>query len=234
MCALSLANRGRGAWQGGWRIGAAGDDGIDVRRPDGLRLLAPPEDVRDAEVRLPKELLASSPGTYVALGDTPGPAGALARLSWHIAPEGAVTLAARATYALNGAGLPFRIELLNDPARYARRRDAAALLVARGDFPAVLALLRPLLRALGPHLADGAPALTKPLTRGLAVAEEPEDGQSFAAHRCGLLAGAVVAAGERGLRDPRERLALAYDAFAAAGLSLDAPYLQPGSADAYA
>jgi hypothetical protein len=140
---------------------------------------------------------------------------------------------ARATYAFNGAGLPFRLEVLADPAGYPRR-DAAALLVARSDFAAVMALLRPLMRALGPQLADGAPALTKPLTRGLALAEEPEDGPSFGAHRCGLLADAVVAAAERGLTAPGERLALVREAFAAAALTLDAPYLQPGSADAYA
>jgi hypothetical protein len=231
--ALSQANRGRGAWHGGWRIGAAEDDGIAVERPGGLRLLAPPADVRDGEVRLPKELLAVTPGTYVALGDAPGPDGARARLSWHIAPAGAVTLVARATYALNGAGLPFRLEALDDPARY-DRRDAAALLVARDDYAAVMALLRPLMRALGPHLAEGAPALTKPLARGLAVAEEPDDGQSFGEHRCGLLAGAVVAAGARRLRHPGRRLALVREHFAAAGVDLEAPYLQPGSADAYA
>jgi hypothetical protein len=182
---------------------------------------------------LPKELLSGTPGMYVALGDAPPAAGGLVRLSWHIAPAGAVMLVARATFALNNAALPFRLEVLDDPARYPRR-DAAALLVARGDFDAVMALMRPLLRALGPHLAEGAPPLAKPLSRGLAVAEEPEDGRSFGAHRCALLADAVVTAGARGLRDPGERLALVRERFAAAGLTLAAPYLQPGSADAYA
>jgi hypothetical protein len=230
--ALSQANSSRGCWQGGWRIGAPDGDAIAVERPGGLRLLAPPEDCRDGAVRLPKELLGFSPGTYVALGDAPGPAGALVRLSWNIAATGAVALVTRLTYVLNGAGLPFRLELPDDPARYGRR-DAAGLVLARGDFPAAVKLLRPLLRALGPHLADGAPALTKPLARGLAVAEEPGDGRSFGVHRCGLLAEAVVTAGERRQRGAAERLALVGERFAAAGLTLGAPYLQPGSVDAY-
>ncbi|HTN24811.1 MAG TPA: T3SS effector HopA1 family protein [Solirubrobacteraceae bacterium] len=232
--ALSQANNGRGSWQGGWRIGAAEDDGetTPVERPDGLRLYAPADDCRDGEVRRPKELRGDRPGTYVALGDTPGPGDPRARLSWTIAAAGAVTLVARVTYALNGAGIPFRLELLDDPRRYGDR-DAAWLVVARDDVFAALKLLRPLLRALAPYRAAGAPAFTKPLARGLAVADEPAGGGSFAEHRCGLLADAVLAAGERAERSAAVRLALVRDRFAAAGVSLDAPYLEPGAADAY-
>jgi hypothetical protein len=230
--ALSQANGGRGAWQAGWRTGAPDGDMITLVRPDGLRLLAPAEDCRGEEVRLPKELRGFSPGFYTALGDAGSPVGGLVRLCWNIAAAGAVTLVARVTYVLNGAGLPFTLELPDDPGRFGRR-DAAALLLARVDFAAAMKLLRPLLRALGPHLADGAPALTKPLARGLAVAEEPVDGRRFGEQRCGLLAEAIVAASERGTRSADERLAVVRERFAAAGLTLDAPYLQPGSADAY-
>ncbi len=228
--ALSQANCGRGAWQAGWRVAGHDEDGIAIVRPDGLRLLAPAEDVRAdgerAQVRIPKELRAHSPGSYIALGDAPGPQSPLVRLSWNIAAAGAPTLVARLTYVLNGAGLPFRLEVGDDPARYPRR-DGAALLLAREDFAAATKLLRPLLRALGQYLADGAPALTKPLARGLAVAEEPAgDATSFGDHRCALIAEAVLAGGET-VDDVGER-------FAAAGLSLDVPFLDPGSEDVYA
>ncbi len=230
--ALSQANCGRGAWTGGWLAGPADADGIAVERPGGLRLYAPPQDCRDGEIRLPKELRGYHPGTYVALGDTPGLHAPRARLSWNIAAAGAVTLVARVTYALNGAGIPFRLELRDDPRRYGDG-DSAWLVVARDEVFAALKLLRPLLRALAPYLAAGAPAFTKPLARGLAVADEPAGGVAFAEHRCGLLADAVVAAGERGQRGAAKRLALVHERFAAAGLSLDAPYLEPGAADAY-
>ena len=235
--ALSQANAGHGRWEPGWRVAARDGEAITVMRADGLALLAPAGDCRlngdHAEVRVPKELRAQAPGWYVALSDAPGPGGARVRLSWNIAAAGAPTLVARLTHVLNGAGLPFELHVLGDPARYPRR-DAAALLLARTDFTAAAKLLRPLLRALGPHLGEGAPALAKPLARGLAVAEEPRaGGAGFAEQRCGLLAAAVVAAGERGLRDPGERLALAHERFTAAGISFDAPHLDPGSADAY-
>ena len=45
--ALSQANAGRGAWDGGWRVaGGDGGEAIDVARPDGLALRAPAAQVR--------------------------------------------------------------------------------------------------------------------------------------------------------------------------------------------
>jgi HopA1 effector protein family len=235
---LSQANCGRGSWQPGWRVAAVEPDAIAVARPDGLVLRAPAEECRVdgavVKVRIPKDLAGLSPGVLLVLGDSPArPAdGGLIRLCCKVAAAGAVTLVARVTYALNGAGLPFTLELLADPAHY-ERRPAADLLLSRADFAAAIALLRPLLRALGPHLSDGEPALAKRLARGLAVAEEPAGGERFGEHRCRLLAEAIVTANERKLVSLDDRLAAVRERFAAAGVSLAAPYLQPGSVDAY-
>jgi hypothetical protein len=242
--ALSQANCGRGSWQPGWRVAAienedeAEDEVVTVVRPDGLALLAPAADCRVqgalADVRTPKELAGLSPGVVRAVGDVAAPSETedRVRLSWHVAAAGAVTFVARVTYALNQAGMPFTLELLADPARYGDR-PAAGLLLARDDTVAAIALLRPLSRALGQHLSDSAPAFTKPLRPGLALAEEPAGAERFGEHRCRLLAEAVVGAGERGLTTTAERLDAVRERFAADGLSLDAPYLQPGSIDAY-
>ena len=237
--ALSQANAGRGAWQDGWRLGGVADDedGVGVVRPDGLALIAPAQDCRvdgaTVSVRLPKELRGWRPGAVILLGDTPAADGERVGLYWNIAAAGAVTLVARLTYAFNGAGVAFELELPDNPARYARR-DSALLTVARADFAAAVKLARPLLRTLGPHLADGSPALTKPLARGLAVAEQPRDGSRFGAARCRLIAEALMIAAEHAAgAGAAERLAVVADHFSGAGLSLAAPYLEPGSADAY-
>lgn len=237
--ALSRANSGRGAWQAGWRLaGHESDATLRVVRPsDGLALVAPAEHVRaegpQATVLLPKELRGLSPGFYVALGDSGSPGGdESAGLYWNIAAAGAATLVARVTYALNGAGLPFSLELIDNPARYGRG-DAAVLVLARGDAPVATKLLRPLLRALGAHLAEPAPAFCKPLSRGLAFAEQPPGARRFGEQRCMLLGEAIVAACEAGARTREGRLAIARERFAADGIDLDAPYLQPGSTDAY-
>lgn len=239
--ALSQANCGRGTWQTGWRVTAADAETVTVVRPDGLRLLAPADDCRiaggagmRAGVRLPKELTGLRPGFYLALGDAPPPpaGGGLVRLYWNVAAGGAITFVARVTYALNRAGLPFRLELLDNPARYGRQ-PAAALVLAKTDVASAIELLRALLRTLAQHLADAVPAFTKPLARGLALGEDPADGRRFGEHRCHLVAEAVVTASEQGLRTTQQRLAVVRERFRAAGLSLDAPYLGPGSDDAY-
>jgi len=83
---------------------------------------------------------------------------------------------------------------------------------------------------------DGEPrigAVSPALARGLAVAEAPRDGQRFGAARCRLIAEALVTAGVRGRHSADARLAVVADHFAAAGLSLATPYLEPGSVDAY-
>ena len=235
--ALSQSNCGRGTWQDGWRVdGEDGEDAIAVVRADGLRMLAPADAVdgsgATARVRVPKELTGHRLGSYIALGDrTPGADAELATLYWSIAPAGAVTLVARVTYALNRAGLPFELTLVDNPARYGSAEPAALSLV-RTDVERALALMRPLLRALATHLADSAPAFCKPLARGLAFAEQPSGPASFGEHRCRLLAEAIVSAREAGLRAPDQRLAVVRERFAAAGVSLDAPYLHPRSADA--
>jgi len=234
--ALSQANCGRGSWQAGWRVAAVEEDAIAVVRPDGLLLLAPPQDCRIegtlADVRLPKDLAGLAPGVLRVLGDAPAGDEERVRCSCDVTATAAVTFVARVTYALNRADLPFTLDVLDDPARYGRG-PAADLLVARTDATAAIAVLRPLLRTLGTHLSGDAPAFAKPLGRGLALAEEPAGGENFGEHRCRLLAEAIVAAGDESLRPPTARLAAARDRFAIDGISLDAPYLQPGSIDAY-
>jgi len=234
--ALSQANCGRGSWQPGWRVTAVEEDAIAVVRPDGLALLAPPQDCRIegalADVRLPKDLGGLVPGVLRVLGDAPAGDEDRVRLSCDISAAAAVTFVARVTYALNRADLPFTLDVLGDPARYGRG-PAADLLLARTDATAAIAVLRPLLRTLATHLSGDAPAFAKPLGHGLALAEEPAGGERFGEHRCRLLTEAIGAADDEGLRPPAARLAAVRERFAADGISLDAPYLQPGSIDAY-
>ena len=90
-------------------------------------MLAPAEDCAveglSARVRVPKELIGHVPGFYIALGDSAPREhadGGLASLFWSVAAAGAGTLVARVTYALNRASVPFRLTLLDNPARYGR------------------------------------------------------------------------------------------------------------------
>jgi hypothetical protein len=228
--ALTHANSGRGCWHTGWAVAGIEEDAVAVVRPaDGLVLRAAPQDCRVegavADVRMPKDVAGRTVGLLHVLGDAPAaPGGDRLRLCWNVSAVGAVTLVKRLTYALNQAGVPFTLELQTDPERYTHGA-AADLVLARGDFSSVMALLRPLLRSIGSQLSDGAPAFTKPLRRGLAVAEEPDGAERFGEHRCRLVAEAIVT-GAGTVDAVRDR-------FAADGVALETPYLQPGSDDAY-
>jgi hypothetical protein len=77
-------------------------------------------------------------------------------------------------------------------------------------------------------LGPGTPLFAKRLADGLAFAEDP--GGSFGENRTKILAGAMAAT--RGM-PVEERIAELRHQFEQRGLSLDRPWLNPGSMDRY-
>lgn len=246
---LSRANRGRGSREPGWKVVRTENDGRIVVRRGGLRLWARPEEVgggpaadgaaepgraegEQVSVALPPELRRLSPGFYMALGDVGLDLGEpLVRHYWNLESTGGAALIAAGTGVLNQAGVPFRLKVAIEPASY-DRRDAGVLYTPRRGLATVAALLPTIRGAVAAHLRPGAPALTKPLAEGLAVADDPPDGDSFGLHRCGLLADGAIAAFERGVAGA-ERLAAVEAHFEAAGVSFERPYLNADSADEF-
>ncbi|HYP21592.1 MAG TPA: T3SS effector HopA1 family protein, partial [Chloroflexia bacterium] len=248
--ALSEANSGRGYWERGWQVVAAGENKV-LAGKQGLHLVARPDEYRaigtgvapgaQVELLFPKELPSISPGYYMAVGDAEGSedvgasgdgAEGLVRLYWHVSPDGAVELMRYATGILNEAALPFRLKVLNDPTSFTRC-DAGILYVSKSHYGQVASLLGSIYQAIAPNVREGTPALTKRLAPGLGVAEDPEGGASFGLHRCNILAEGLVRAYERGARSLPDRLAVVEETFAEHGINLDAPYLNPGSDDDY-
>lgn len=140
---LSAANTGSGYWAAGWTVLRNGDDGDVVVQRRGLELTVtsgdcsePPEPGRAVSLRFPNELRSMSPGFYVACGDrlpaedTPH---ALVRLYWNRRESGAVPFVRLATSRLNGAGVPFRLKVVNDPRGFTRC-DAAVVCLLDPDF----------------------------------------------------------------------------------------------------
>ena len=243
---LSAANTGAGAKEGGWQVVDVARDVVAMER-DGLRIYAGHRDVwaepeeiispgQIRAVRFPKELLKLSPGFYMALGDeslTFEPGRVLVRLYWNLRADDAPRLIGRATQLLNGDRIAFRLKVLNDPALYGRC-DAGVLYVQRTDYERVLPAIRGILTEIGARLGSAAPVFTKVLAPGLGLAEQPlasED--SFGMHRCRLLAEAILRIHERTVIEPSKRLAVVGEVFTEEGLSLAAPYLNPGSLDGY-
>jgi hypothetical protein len=208
--ALSQANRGRGSWDSGWTVERV-DSGEVVVADSRLRVRVGAADCRvtdaAASVRLPKELPALSPGFWFAVSDAPAGRSDV-RVYWNVTYGGAPTLVEALTLRLNGDGLPFRLKVADHRSRF-ERCDAAVLYLDAEVFGCVRPTLREI--AAAARLDPAVPSFTLELVPGVGLAED-DDGESFGARRCALLADAIVLGD-----DVAER-------FAADGVDIDAPY----------
>jgi hypothetical protein len=242
---LSLANAGTGCREDNWEVRAV-EENVLLARKDGLDVwawkthcLISPDDSLEVGTRiglcLPKEFLNMSPGFYTALGnqelrhDDSDP---VVRFYWNLTPDCAAEFVESATARLNEGRLPFRIKVLQDPSLYTRC-DAGVVYTRKRDYRCVSRILADVYAELSRLLKPAIPAFAKPLAAGLGLAEDPGDGQSFGEHRCQLLADALIAAHESGLRSVPDRTRAVADRFEREGLDLAATFLNPGSRDDY-
>lgn len=243
---LSAANAGRYAREPGWTVEREDDGAIVVTR-GGLSLWASPTEVYPTNgegispgtgvaVMMPNELLRLSPGFYMALGEAEfavDGGAPVSRFYWNLRREGAAPLVSLLTRELNARGLAFRLKVVNDPARYSRC-DAGVLYTLKEQYEEISGVVSAAYPRIAAALKQGTPALTRELAPGLGFAEDPGDSlTSFGMSRCQILAEAIVRASEVGAGAVEQRMIVLEKQFAAEGLDLDAPYLNPESADAY-
>ena len=243
---LSAANSGAGYWDSGWEVAAAADKELLLSRA-GLKLRATRENCLIPEgtlvepgalvgLRLPKELLSISPGFYMAAGDCPlnqDESQTLVRLYWNLTPEGAVPFVRSATAALNRTSLPFRLKVVNDPARFTRC-DAGVIYILRNDYDRAQEIVEGVYREVAAHLKHATPAFSKRLAPGLGCAEDVgRSGVSFGMHRSRLLADGMLRAHEEGKTQDRDRVQAVVERFAEEGIGMEAPFLNAGSSDIY-
>jgi hypothetical protein len=194
--------------------------------------LAPGATVR---LRFPKEFLALSPGFYMALGNEElvhGEGETVVRWYWHLTAAGAVRFLRSVTHKLNEARLPYKLKVLNDPARFIRC-DAVVLYVLKSGHAAVSQLLAEVYPDVAGEIRPRVPVFTKELAPGVGLAEDPGQGESFGLHRCALLADGMVRAYEQRKQSLADRLAAVEACFAAQGIKLDEPFLNAGARDDY-
>lgn len=184
-------------------------------------------------IRLNSGSFQRSPGYYLAFGDaTPnGDSDAqLVRVYWNVTPDGAQRLVRSLTSELNGVGLPFQLKVLNDARNYGRS-DSAVLYIERRTYEQFRTDHAPRIRQhLSGVLCDPIPALTKPVSFGVSIAEEPAGHNSFGFDRCAALARAVVQTLGADLTID-EKLELVETEFRRSGIDPDRPYLNLGSTD---
>jgi HopA1 effector protein family len=246
--ALSAANTSRERWDRGWQIQQSLPSGQIVAVKGAMtRLLwpgeflghgppgTPPSAGNQISLFAPKESRIAQPGFYFAFGETLADQQddvGMVRLYWNVSANGAAALIGGVTRELNRFAVPFRFKCLSLPGLF-DRTDAAVLYVAKRHYRLVAALLAQVYRDARPTLKAATPLFAKRLADGLGFAEDPKTGESFGTSRCRLVAEAVCNAHDRGLDSAEARLGEVAAAFAAAGLSLERPYLNPGSVDRY-
>lgn len=238
LAALIDANTGDGFIDPRWDIEVDSADGEIVARLGGLTIWPGPEDLQttpgsSAEgLRLQKHFLERSPGYYVALSnkwfdpDTP----TVVRVYWNQEPFEAPQFVRALTTLLNAAGVPFQLKVLKDPSSY-YRCDATVLYLCRSDLEGVLREIAPLRMRQITASRTLVPAMTKPILPGVALAEDPGNGDSFGMHRCRIIATSLFGSRNRRDRTQSDEIDAVGDAFASVGLSLETPYLGPGAED---
>ena len=182
-----------------------------------------------------RESFTDQPGSYLAYGKRPPPGTRWLRIYWNVSPRGALTLveALTAAFNLHPDPVPFQLKVLLDTRHY--RRDAAVLYVpvdhwshAQQVVPAICEQL-----ASAGQLQPGTPLFTKKLRLGVGFAQDPGNGLSFGTHRCWMLARSLANSYVRNHANEDQQWADLAEEFERAGLSIDRPYLNPGSEDYY-
>jgi hypothetical protein len=180
-------------------------------------------------VRMPSDAPNFSPGFYFVLSDRgldPDRPRLLDRYYLHVRAESAVSCVELVTTRLNAADVPFRLKIVDDPRNFGRC-DTAVLTLQRKDRPAGLDHVQEMCDLLRPGLEAPVPALTLQLAPGLGFSEDPEGMASFGAHRCRLIAAALVEAHEARLTEPADRMERVRAHMARASTTPEAPYLGP-------
>jgi hypothetical protein len=231
---LRKANREGPRWMRGWRIVCGSENGVRVSRGGLSMSVASAEDFRhtenagEVEVRFSSESLTASPGFFAVQSPKAlDPREPSVRLYWNNAPEGAVALVERVTELFRHT--PYQLKVLTSFAQ-GERADASVLYLRREDLTRCAGGLSRIYDEVAEYLRAATPAFTLRLAPGLALAENPPDGESFGRNRCSLVAEALVEMSQAGEPMAVERFA---QHFASRGLSLDRPYLGAGSQERY-
>jgi hypothetical protein len=240
---LDAANQSRAAWDEGWTIDQLLEDGrILARKGRAARAFIPGEylthrgigsgPAKGARVTIyvPPSSTDLQPEYFYAFSETVSECDEserMLRFYWNVTKEGAPMLMEEITGRFNRFRIPFRFKCGRLGSGYPRRDAAVLYLHAR--YYAISALVVESVHAIvKPCLDASTPLFTKRLAHGLGFAEDP--GGSFGENRMKILAAAMVATPGKPLE---ERLAEVRRQFEQRELSLDQPWLNPGSVDRY-
>jgi hypothetical protein len=243
---LECANHGRGFFDRGWSILGIEDNGLWAVCKDNLTLHIKPDlHLREKErsattgdlvsILMPHHLVER--GAYIAIGDAGNPIEERERsvnFYLNISAEGAVAFLDTVTKEFNHLALPFYCKFFYDNDLY-DRYDTGVLTIAAIDYPALKSVLCGIYQLHQAHFREGTPLFTKPLARGLSVAEVPQGSlpDAFANNRWQIIVDSLLAAWHDGNNTAQSRWESIVRGFAAHSIDLDRPHLEPNSQDIY-
>jgi len=244
---LSVANQAKSRWSGGWTIISIDASGrILAQQTDAVRLFWPGEYVvpdlaasaprvgASARVHVAAESLSAQPGFYFAFGESLEDRREntdIIRFYLSVSDNGVGHLLHDLTLKLNRFFVPYRLKCFIRRAQY-WRLDAVVLCVERRFYQISAELIPGIYDCVRRDMQTASPLFTKTLAPGLAFPEDPPSGVGFGLDRCGLLARALLE-GYDNHAAGSELLPIVEKKFGREGLSLDKPYLNPGSVDDY-
>ncbi len=155
------------------------------------------------------------------------------RFYLHVCDEGAPGVAMVLPPLFDRYRIPFQLKVMTAD-EDADRADACTLYIDSAHFNIVKPLLVESLSEFEEHLVSATPLFTRRLSCGLALAEDPLDGNSFGLARCATIAAALCAAFKRGICDPAGRAASIEEAFRAQDVDVDRLFLRSKVSTDYA
>lgn len=234
--ALRAADASTGRWEDGWSVATVSSRGrvgvvsegkrrvlhrVDVLPVAGPCL--PP--VPGAAVRVTARREHADPGgfwfTFAGEWDEATQPTGVVRFYWNARASALPALVGAITSALQEAGVAYGLKAASVP-ELAVRADSAVLYLRRADAIAHRPVLMAVHGRVAGLLEEPTPPLALRLRPGLAVADDPETGESFGQHRCRLLAAALA-------QDPTVEAAV--DGLVAAGIDPRRPHLNPGGSE---
>jgi hypothetical protein len=243
---LSNANQGQPRWDPFWKIYRISQENeIQVQKGDVHRRAVPgeysfnagphvqPREQQLVSLQVLTESVLYQPHFYFCFGEELSDRFDdfhCVRFYFNIESPDAVRLIEFLTRELNRFQIPFRLKCPTSPNGY-DRTDAAVLYVASRWLQMTSQIVARLVDVL-PNLASAVPLFTRTLFPGIGFAEDPGEDRSFGETRCGLVAQGICNAW---LQTPEptddEFLSAIQSEFEASGISLQQPWLNPGSID---
>lgn len=237
---LSRADAALGRWSDGWTLLDKVDGKLYVRQQGGREMLVEPDQFEGVSgalgrVRVRRETANRQPGYFYAIGDaggTPEQGSRTVRLYFNVSAGAAIKLMGTLTRSLNDRAIPFTYKTVSSPLGYVRA-DAGVLYLATTEWERARPALVETWAGIHRWLVDDTPLMTKRLAPGFGLAEDPATGESFGQHRSSLIAHALWAAHERGVRFDEQKRAVVAAGFNEAGLDPARPYLHGSVKDVY-